>query len=660
MTASPGAHVELNGVTYNLAENPDMYDGIPYTWRPYEESVEPRIVQQADLAGSSRPSKTTRPDILTWIQDDWSKGEGFKQLDSSQSDNFRGYYFGDGVDVRTKGQLTLGYQVTDDTAGLGNITRPGPYLAIANGYLGAAASDTVGSVNRSRRKNLSTGTWDAWTTGMATTGQVAGPIKAYGNYVFVAGRSTGARMRRADISANTSVLMVDQVCETPLPAGGKLFYFFDMTDANGGKLELRSVTLNYAGSALASTVEYAVAGVGQECSMDNLGKKIYFSSAGVDEEPRIHVFEIGGSGAERVRMPAGFRQSTSPHETLVFLGDILFVGGWLDGGVTGTDVAMLCYVSGNHSGTVGLIGADRNTETERILGMAGGFRNQLVIGTSLGRGYVYDVQNGGLSRLFSGFVAGDDITSIVYAKGVYYFGARVNNSGAQAAKVYKTALSGTNRYPGSGALRSSTWDFGHPDSQKLLWELEVITEPLATGTSVSFSILLDDDTTITTDKEGAPLTHSTALAKSKVFSLSGVDAAGASISRVARQVSVTTTMNSGVSGANAPKITKIIFRALSTEFERFFDMTLDLSGDTQGTRDAPYNQTAEQKADNLRALRDTNPSPPVKFRPRYASGDDTRLPESDPTVYTAVMEDCHIILTRKGEGFARVRVRRIT
>src|SRR6266566_8898749 len=129
MSAQTPVGVELNGVPFTIVDRQDLEEHYPYSWRPYVETIEQHVIQSAELSGSSRPAKSTRPDELNWRLDDWSGGEGFKFLDASDDANFARYYYSDGaVNVTTKGQVSLGY-LLGDSNNLGATTRKtGPFF----------------------------------------------------------------------------------------------------------------------------------------------------------------------------------------------------------------------------------------------------------------------------------------------------------------------------------------------------------------------------------------------------------------------------------------------------------------------------------------------------------------------------------------------------
>jgi hypothetical protein len=676
------AAVELNGVLYPVLDRTDLEDSLPYSWRPYQEKVEPAVVQQAELAGSSRPARGPRPDILEWRWDSWAGGEGQKFIDSREDDSFDQYYYSTtgGVDVRTKGQVTLGVQMTDDVAGLSTVTH-GPFLAVTNGYLCAVASDrdqaaTPGaSAQRSRRKNLSTGVWSALTTGAAAEAEPTGKVVTMGTFLYVAHRSV-ATIRRVDPNANTNVNFVANTGESPNATDSKLFFIQDISTGNGGKLDLRTVALLQAAFPAATvTSRFGIEGIGLSVGADALGKRVAVVTQAVDEEPRVQLWD-GSAGAERERLPVGFRMESGtlsaagiskgdgPFPAVIYFANLLWCVGWRDGsGASLPKVPMIAVVTGQNSGRSGTVGLIRDgvyaADTKGVC-LADGFRNQLLIGTDSGDAFIYDIQNAGISQLFSGVPSTEEIRSMVYTQGKYFFGVRVKGSLSQNGKVYSSMLSGANRYPATATLIGSTWDFNYPGVRKLITELEIQTAPLPAGTTVTLKIILNDETTITTDKDAVALTHSGTGATRTVFKISGLNGAGASIARDGRIARIEMTLNADGTGANTPTVFGVYLRALAKQFVQFFEFTARLEDDAPGTYTFGGGATTGlQKANNLRTLRDNDLAPPVNFIPHYRAGEGYMMPETDAPQFTVILEEADIVLTRKGNGFARVLVRRM-
>ena len=94
--------VELNGVSYAVDTS------------NYRRTTIPVARQQRD--NSREPGENTLDTTGAWVrsQTDWSYGAGQLYVDNEDSDRRR-FYSSDGIDIWTKGQITL-LPVTEDAA----------------------------------------------------------------------------------------------------------------------------------------------------------------------------------------------------------------------------------------------------------------------------------------------------------------------------------------------------------------------------------------------------------------------------------------------------------------------------------------------------------------------------------------------------------------
>lgn len=666
MASVTPAGIELDGKFYPILDRQDLEESLPYSWRPFHEKWEPIVIQEPSIAGESRKAKSPRPDILEWVMDDWSLGEGQQFIDADDPDSFRKYYYSLGaVDVRNPGEVTLGYKATL-SSNLGGTSRSqGPYLVHRGG--GAVGTREEAYVD-DRAYSNTTAALDTWTDraqSAATAGnRIAGPARVLGGYVFLAmkdgsGAAGTSRVRRGDASFTFATFWAatETNRENALPADNRLYCFND----NSGVLQVRRSPLTGT-LPLTPALVYAVDNVGFEAGVDNLGSNIYILSQYSDgeEEPRVHQYD-GTQGYERVRLPVGFRMDATPYDAAVVLGDILFCAGYLQGDTSAANLAMITYVSGARSGTVGIIREGTpDSFFGRAISLHPGVRNQLLIGTDYGKAFVYDIAGGGISELFSGVGSTEQIISIDYYRGVYYFGVRTTASGTSGTvKVYRTALSGTDRYPARSDIAGSTWDFTYPNVSKLIHEVEVVTRPLPADCTVKVELEIDGSTVITTDVDGNTLTHSGTGTRKTVFKISGITTGGSSVSRHARTLKVNIILEGP--GSSTPTVRHVAVRALAKQFVRFTECTVKLQDDGPGERmmGAAGVTTGYQKAEFLRALWNQAEPGPVMFRPRYRSGDGYRMPDQERPAQHVVVEDLEIILTRKGAGYARLLLRRI-
>lgn len=631
--------VVLNGVDFQLFENPDVL--------PYREYTEPAVQQQADIAGASRPSKNARPDTMVWRMDSWSGGEGQKFVDTARDDSFSQYFYSDeAIDVITNpGEVSLGLKLTDDTAGVG-VTTHGPYLAVTNGFLAAIATDS-GVSQRNRRKNLSTGVWSALASTLVSTALASGQASSGGNFVYEGYRGAGAVIRRYDPSANAEVTFLAVAAENVLVADNRLYFLFDTA---AGSMELRRSPF----TTPASSTVYTVDGVGGQAGIESLGAKIFIASQGNDEEPRIHLYD-GSVGSERVRCPIGFRVTTSPiFNAMAMLGDLLFVAGFKDGSAGEPTRPMLVYVSGARTGTVGIVRDDVDTTEEKFNTCAPGFGNRVIMGTNLGRVFAYDINQGGLSQLFTGLPSTAGIRSIAYAKGRYYVGALDSGTG----KVFASQATGTNKHPSTAKIFSSIWDFNYSEELKIITSIEVFTKPLpGATTAVDLELVLDDGTTVTTDAAGASLRHTGASMTRTKFTISDADT-----TRTCRVLQVNATLRNDVGAGDSsvtPRVYSVVVTAEGLGGQDFFELALSLEDKTSTERALNTSPAGLVYAEGLRTLRSLARGQLVTFTPNFISGNRDIYPQGGQSQSVVKVVDIDIRLSDPGNGYARVVLKKI-
>lgn len=675
--------VEIGGYSFTVVDRTDLEEHFPFSWRAYREFMQPTTVQAADIAGSSRPQKSSRPDQLEWRLDDWSQGEGQKYIDFSQDGTFKQFWYSDGaVDIRTAGSLKLGYKFVQSST-LGGTSRfQGPHLVHRNGAVEAYVDDRV-------FQNGGPAAPDTWTNkGQAsrTAGnRVAGAPRVLGGNVYAAYKDGTGGLNSSDvrrINANFSTTQMVAPAAGPvggsnqegaMPANNRLYVMKGNADVT---LWLNR-TSAISAPPYALTTVYAIDGVGSEFGIDALSSYVYVVTMHTDgeEEPHIHMYPLPNTtaGGERAFLPTGFRMN-QPHATgsehtgayraIVVLGDLVFVTGFKQGDTGQVDVPAIAYYSASRTGSwtirEGII-----TTAEHAISLLPATKSLLIIGTDGGRCFAYDIQNGGVAQLFDGITAGEDIISLDYYKGVYWAGVRTTVAGTSGGvKTYRTQI-GAGQYPTTATLHSSQWDFGYPEVNKIIDEIEITTKPIPASGAQSGTVtitLYADETAITTDKLGATLVHSGIGATKTRFKISGLDASQVAVTRTCRNLRVDITLTSDTNDhSTTPEVTAVNIKVLPREFIHFYEAVVNLDDDTPGERELGqvYPRTGEQKATLLRSLKEADPPIPLAFLPRYRSGSGSR-PETASTPLEVYLEDCEMIYPNKGNGFAKVTVRRVT
>jgi hypothetical protein len=196
MALSNGAHVEIDGISFMLAEQIGQRDSSFYRGH-YNYQLSSLLANRSDISG--KPGRQNLvPEILLWAYDDFSGGEGNKFYDPGATTK---YYRSDSGDPRNAGFLTgtptrTETTITSSTPG---VSAPGlqtaPVFASGGGNLWMINSNTVAPATTPIIWNMNASfQWDGATLSAGSSGtpswgrQLA--VDGFGNAYAVLGNPT--------------------------------------------------------------------------------------------------------------------------------------------------------------------------------------------------------------------------------------------------------------------------------------------------------------------------------------------------------------------------------------------------------------------------------------------------------------------------------------
>lgn len=627
----------------------------------FEVIYEQVVVQQADLSGESRPSKNARPDDLTYTKSDWSQGEGYKSWDgSSGHPSQKGFYrtasiggagAEDAVETYIPGQVSLGLYAGGNVNLQRDISPTGPiYLTLSGGNVWAVYDSTTDYIDST---DVIWGAgWTNVTSGMGAQ-TIVGPITPHHSGIFIAGARSGADggLRRITTGGNTS--WAAENASSPLAADNRVYYVQRGTTTT---LIKRS---GLDAAATGSTV-YTINGVGSSYSgsaicMAAVGSRIYIVTCNDNESARLHIIE-GDVGREvavldGLRIPAvesGYSTNNAFNRICVING-VVFIAGAQDisgagtaGGLATQTRPRVDYWDGSSWGTAVFIDW-RESQWGGAFDAScifPGRRNELLIGTTSGI-FRYDLLNGSVAR----YIHSDALVDIT--SGVYVNGRAILATGHTSIDIISTAASGSGRHVEEATIEEPISDFQYPGIEKVLSTLTIETEALASGTSVEFSILLDDTTTITTDASGTTLAHTTGTRTT--FTLSDHDT-----ERICRWVQPKVILKTS-NTANTPILKKWVLTARGASKQKFYQFRVNGRGKNLTPTKAITGAKAMQ---TLRTLTENTSNRVVNLTPSYLSAPppQERGNAGGSTSESVVIEAARFSLNNQGEGTATLRV----
>jgi hypothetical protein len=625
----------------------------------FELIGEPRLEQQGDIAGASRPAKTPRPDILIHKWDNWSGGEGQRFINSEDPESFTRYQDGGipasgtglgTVDIGTIGEIRRGRQAevvgetnfagVSPTVGFLLIFDTGVYSLYNDGADIGYASCTSATANF-----VHIGDW-------LTGANLKGPPASDGNLLFAGTtiglyRSTGSGTG-ADWTAAAAIAHGN-----PIISSNRIYFTKEVT----GGVEL------YQGSLTTANQEILVGTTPGAKSVATCsdGDNVYLlTSNSTANRCFLHRWD-GTTLTEFAAMPQGFRVIGDHRPVMKAAHGIVFVGGYRPGDNTNEfDRPTLLYFTESDSGTVVTREASFSLRTaggKRISSMEFIDDDTLVMGlrtgasdTSVDYFIAYDMRTGGLSdfmRSSGSFsvATSAEVTSVVSNFGRvwgYVYGDDATDTHAFQRERGRILITG---------VAGSIWDFDLPDEEKLLLSCEVHTSALVAADSevVSLSFKLDDSTIITTDAAGAGLTHSTNLATRASFTLSN-----ASSERVFRFVEPRIQVGGTASDQSkrGPKLYSVTIRATTMGMQQFIACRVDLSDSRGDKRPMSRALTGERAQEELETLMQDTTNRVFTLKPKYEKAPAPREPSFDS--YTVVPYSYRFGYHKPGQGMAEL------
>lgn len=642
MSGPEPSHVEIDSTRYAIIKG------------SYEEWVESDVLRDTRISGASRPAFEPRPDVRTWRIDDWSAGEGHKFWDTSQDNHpsQRGFLTiagGQSVDVRVPGQVKLGLDGQTQSIDLGGSIGYGPFLAIVGGNLWAAYDAVT-------KEQTGVDTWTARTSGMNAQ-HIEGPVSGTMSGLFIAGVRSGADggVRRVTSAGNTS--WVAETSRSPLVADNRVYYLVRGTTTS---------TLKYSGldAAVAGTVATTFAGIGSTYAGDPIqsvaiGSRIYTLIFNDGESARLWVLENGAGREICVFEGLLLKVPGSRKQPMCVVNGVVFVAGY-EINEANVKVGRVDYFDGDKPGTVFttqyLYDAGTMTSDFYFTGCFPGQADELIVLNNFSGGlapgfYSYSMRTGGFARLIGDGSSGHG--SGAYIDGTYYWGHNPYPTIANTL-IFRSLSSGSGKYVPQATITEPIWDGDMPDTEKILREIEVQTETLASGTSVEVQVVLDGTTSVTTDANGAAMAHSSGTRT--IFTVSGT-----STERAFRFLTPKILLKTS-NTANTPILYSVTYRftPVATKL-RFFEFELDCMNETATHRRTGRQLTGSKIKATLEALRDSTSNRIFTFTP-YIKGSDAPWPGPTETQHNAMfvggIPNGKFSVNEKGQGVFRMRLQK--
>lgn len=625
--------ISINGKNYALVKSGDA---VRRVW-------EPDVKERRQLAGSERSAEVKRSDVLEWVQDDWSGGEGQPWIRPDLEGTFTQYLKSSGpVNIRHEGQISLGWTTAEDfsdtVAGLQD-----PRLAVTG--------NSVWLVYETDLKENSTGggTYTTRTSGLANdaSGRMAGMNSRvyYGDAASEINRATSSGVTQW-VGATGSMCVVTD----------NRLYFAKLT-ANE-KVELQRVPLQPSGSApFTPETVGTIQGVDYVSDMVGSGVNVFILVADNEGRPRIYRYN-GVALTEFVTLPGSFQVSSSDGEYLTVVNGLLFIGGYVTNSDTDGEEPVLAWYRLD-GGQGGIIGALRERALDhRIFAVGEGIDDQVVFVTGTTnpldqtpdlRFFAYSMRSGGVYEFAQAFTSLSGLGSVVAPSIVRHRGAHYISVShfliAGTDTVYVLVTSPAS-YPDSSKVESSKWDFGFPRVDKLALRL-IVSGTFPSDSSASVSLELDDGSEITTDAAGATMTAT--ADGDTTFTLSN-----ASTERTFRWAKINLTLTANTANTSTPTVNSVLLEATTISRRQFIDLRIDLS-DSQG-RQTPAGRsvTARTMANELRDLLNssTNYVVPVSL---FHVPEPPHSREEEALV--AILDGGRLDLDERGFGEALLRFR---
>lgn len=633
-------HVQINGKDYSLVEGEGSF----------ENSGEPRLVQQGDIAGASRPSKTARPDILSWKWDDWSLGEGTRFVRSDDPDTFSAYQDSDdAVDIAMVGELRRGRNGATLTNSLTTAAR----AVLARGQIGSSG---FGYLSYDSSTNVRLGLLT--TTTMTDVALITSVSAIRGQPVSVGARvwvptSTGLFMYDGAVTDWTSTLSGEH--SNPVISSGRLYFTRDVTAGT----ELYQASLETANQhVLVGTI----AGEVKSACTESDGDNVYVLVSNSSDSSFLYRWD-GTALTEFAAVPHYFRTSQLKRPTMRAVNGVLFVGGYIPAdNSTEFDQPCLLFFTESESGIVVTMETLRlrTAGARRITALEVGPKDTLLIGLEAPTGaaltdlvMAYDLRTGG----FSHYMRPDSLSSATNSLHVssFFFAGGSTSFLVNHLSASNTVLGF--REKGRDAttkVAGPIWDFDLPEEEKILLSAEVHTSALAAGDIVELSFVLDDSTVITTDATEAAnsLRHETDGATRKNFTMTDTGT-----ERIFRflEPRVEITGTGATQGTTGPTVYSVSMRATTAGTQQFLNARISLSNQSGKSRVPGRSVTARKQQEELEALFTSTSNRVFDVKPFYEKPGG-QYPKTSDT-YVCVLHSYRFIYDRPGEGECAVTFR---
>jgi len=603
--------ITINDIPYALADGEGSYEILE----------DPAVIQDPDIAGASRPSKTSRPDILTWKWDDWSGGEGTRFIDSSRPDTFKQYQdSSDAVNVLTPGELSIGLDLSQSQ---GLITGASPeattrsFLAAAGGNVFAYHTDGSPEVVVFK---YDFSTWSDPATTVDAGDSLNGPPAVSGAKMFV---GTTSNMFKVATDLTVTAWGGGAASQSPIAADNRLYHFREGTD----KIDLYQADLKAAG---AGTLVGTANGVDKVIAATSNGQRVFLVAGRGTEQMKLFVWD-GTALVEQGDLPQTFRTIDDRLDAARVAAGVLFMAGHTPGAAAGVlDAATLIFAEGANVDTVVSVKdlALRTAQARRFRCVTQANDNLLLLGGSDPDDadvFAYDISTGSLSLRARGDVTDSGLTSaeinsLVWEKG-QLFAAVFADATANKTYVRYSLATGDDKYRSATAVAAPLWDFDLPNDEKILLDVELHFKALAAGEEVAFSFKADDGSEVTTDASAA--TMEATFAADGAVTRKSFTISGASVERTFRYLEPRLTLTAGTDAATTPTLYSASIRATTSGKAKFIRCEIDL-----GARVPHRTVSAAKAAAELEALVESS-NRIVVIKPWYEKGGAPKPRSSD-------------------------------
>ncbi len=612
--------VEIGGVLYKLAEDAEG--------QHYSQRREPLRLQNAMIVQGDTDRFNIRPDLLRWIHDDWSGGEGLKRFDPQQPNR---YWTGHSVNPFDEpGKLKCGPA---------NSQAAGAYLdGVVQFTRNANTTTEQLQFDAWFANNNTVWRWDpgteAWASQATNAGATLGPNgRVATNYAYAYAHERGTE-KVWRFSGGTSFLNIITSTGgglTRLPVGifGQYLYVA-VLDADS--LEVLEYDLTSATPHTPVSIFSTQAGGGR-IAMTETGNRILIMATRLTD---TRIYEItpttaegGGFGREIALIPSFRGQSIAHHMGVTFIGGLLPTD---QDTVKGERVMM--YLQGEQYGIFARFGTENNGRHVIISDNATVFDRVFAVTTrddSIMELYWLDVVSGayacvGRHQAPAGTLAVMwDVASIL-SEDVFI--------GSDIGHIRRFDFTEYSATPGQ--LETTVHDFNLADPKQLI-DIELVCEPLPANASIQVEYQVDEDGTWTSAG-----TYNTLNGTGTTFSIAD---SGTPVSFRVLRLRFTLTRGSTTT---TPVLLNVTVSATVVASVRVWELLLDVSDEDGQAQNRSWN--GEKLIDQI--MSSANNETVLAFKDGYQSRD-----PNDFDSYDVVIDSAAVLLDRPGEGIVAVTMR---